>query len=267
MNFFHDTYIIFRKNLKQYLRWKLHLVFDIVFPLLDLILFILVWRAILSGGFKEIGYLNPKNYVAYLLSGLLLWRFVDTALSGEVTHSFIREKYWRTSPYLLISPINRLAIPYGMCLLSLIRAVYSGFILLFVGILFFNFSSQGNLLLALLVIFLTFLGFSGIGLIIAGLASWREDFADLTYVINYVLMIASGVFFPLEILPESFRNGLLLLPSSQAVNAIRAIVIRNAGIAEILPTLAYLALFSIISLGIAALIFKLVQRKAMLIGI
>jgi ABC-type polysaccharide/polyol phosphate export permease len=262
-----DMFIIFWRDIRHYVRWKLHFVFDIIFPLLDFIVFMVVWSAILKGGFEGIGMLNSQTYIIFLLSGFILWRFIDVALGRDVTHSFIREKYRQTMPYLLTSPISTLAIPYGTCILALIRSSYSSVILLVIGLLFFNLFVQGNIFLTMLIIFLTFLGFSGIGLVIAALASWREDFADLSYLLSYILMIASGISFPLEILPENIKNILMIIPSSQAAYAIRAILIENAGFVELLPIMFNLLIFSAITLSMAVFSFKFVKKKAMLIGI
>ena len=74
IEFLKDVYVIFAKTLKEYYRWKLHFVYDSVFPLLDGFLYIVIWGAILASG-VAVGILRPDNYIAFLLSGLILWNF------------------------------------------------------------------------------------------------------------------------------------------------------------------------------------------------
>ncbi len=267
MRLFYDMYHVFRRDLKGYWRWKLHIFFDTIVPIIDIALFLLVWSVIIRGGFQGIGLLNKDNYVAYLFSGFILWNFINTPFTHDFVHSFIREKHWKTIEYIYISPLKKLSLPYGISILPLLRSIYSTTVLLLIGFLFFGFSIQGNIPLIAVIVLLTFIGFSGLGLIIAALASWREDFADISWVINYVLSIASGVYFPLEALPNNIKSALSFLPSTQAVNAVRGIILQDLGINELLPVIIGLGVFGIISISVAILVYKFVERKVMLIGI
>jgi ABC-2 type transport system permease protein len=267
MRFFYDMYHVFRRDLKSYWRWKLHILFDTIVPIVDIALFLLVWSVIIGGGFEGVGMLNKDNYIAYLFSGFILWNFVNTPFTHDFVHSFIREKHWKTIEYIFISPLKKFSLPYGISILPLLRSIYSTIILLIIGFLFFGFSIKGDFLSIVLIVLLTFLGFSGVGLMISALASWREDFADVSWLINYILSIASGVYFPLEALPTNIKNFLMLLPSTKAVYAVRAIILQGVGIMELLPTILGLIVFGIISIFLAILVYRFVERKVMLIGI
>ncbi|MBC7081371.1 MAG: ABC transporter permease [Thermoplasmatales archaeon] len=266
MRIFKDILIVFQKEVKEYWRWKLHIVFDAFFPLLDTLLFILVWSAILKGGFERYGMITRENYIGFLISGMIVWSFARNYLSGEFTRIFVEEKHRRTIQYLLSSPINRMAIPYGKSLLPVLRSLFNSTILISVGISL-GFIFKGNPLLIFLIIFLTFLTFSGIGLTIAALGSWREDIADSGWLIYYIFEITAGIYFPLDILPQKLRIIFFALPQAQAVQAMRLVVLENAGLNEILPFLLPLAFYSFFMIIFAYLAFRFVERKAMLVGI
>jgi hypothetical protein len=57
------------------------------------------------------------------------------------------------------------------------------------------------------------------------------------------------------------------LPTTQAINTIRAVGMNGATITQLVPQLIYLVLFSIISISLAYFTFRLIEKKAMLIGI
>ena len=159
-----------------------------------------------------------------------------------------------------------MAIPYGISVLPILRALYSSAVLLLLG-LAFGYVFNANLLLVSLIVILMAALFSGIGLTLAALGSWREDIPDLRWILNYVLQIGAGVFFPISILPEGIKNVLLSLPSTQAVQAIRLVVLEDASFVQLLPLLIPLTIATIIMGVIAMLAFRFVERRAILVGI
>ena len=173
----------------------------------------------------------------------------------------------RTGQNLLLSPVHRMSIPYGKALLSIVRATISNAVIVIFSLVFLGLTVKGSLTLTILVIILNFLAFSGIGLIIAALGLWRHGIADAVWVFRQVLYIFSGVHYPIEVLPEFLKNISLLLPSTQAINTTRAILLKGAGIFDIWSSLLYLVIFAVITLSISVLAFKKVEGKAMLIGI
>jgi len=267
MRFFKDMLLIGVKEVKGYYRWELNYFWDMIYPVLDLVLFVTVWYAIFQGGFQSVGILNKENFIGFLLSGILAFQFIYSPLSSQFTQSFIREKYRRTLQNLLISPISRISIPYGKSLLSLVRSTYSTVILIIFSALFLGFNLTGNFILGIFLFLLTFVSFSGLGLILASLGAWREDIASLSWLISYILEISSGVYYPIEALPQNIKEILMLIPSTQAVTAARLIFLKNATFMQVLPHLTYISIFGIITMCLAIICFKFVEKKAMLIGI
>ncbi len=265
MDFLRDVFTVFRRNWKEYLRWKLYILFDVGFPVLDALVFIVVWSAIFQTGIS-IGEWDKSNFVGYLISGLVVWSFMSQFLSGNFIQVFVDEKHRRTIQYLLASRINRAAIPYGYAIMPLIRAAYSSLALIAMGYLF-GFMFQGNLVLSILIIALASFMISGMSLCIAALGAWREDIAELRWIFNWVLEISAGVFFPMSIIPERIKSFINLLPTTQAVQAVRDVMLNNASLATVLPTLLSLSAYAIVFTSLALLAFRFVEKKAMMVGI
>lgn len=266
LKFIRDSWIVFEREAKNYWRWKLHFVFDAVFPLLESILFLLVWSAVLAGGFVGFGDITRENYVGYILTGMVVWSFMGITLRGDFIYGFIEEKHRRTIQYLFASPLSKMAVPYGRLILPIIRSSYKALLIIGLGLLF-GFVFQGNIILIILILLVSFMIFSGIGSIIAGLAAWREDFADLSWLFAYIVEISAGIFFPLQILPEAIRNFLYMMPHVQAVQAMRMVTLQNASFAQVLPYLIPLVILGVVTTIIARLIFRFIERKAFLVGI
>ena len=58
-----------------------------------------------------------------------------------------------------------------------------------------------------------------------------------------------------------------MLPSAQAVNAIRKAVLNNATIFQVLPNLLNLSIFTIFSLTLSYLVARIARKRVMIIGI
>ncbi|RLJ02208.1 MAG: hypothetical protein DRP10_01965 [Candidatus Aenigmatarchaeota archaeon] len=266
MRFFYDFLVLFIAELKKFLRWKERLLWDLIGTLTMFIAFVFVWSAVFGAGLQGIGNLTKETYITFLLTGTLLWEIIGINL-GPVSHVFIREKYMRTSIYLLVSPASRFAYLLAKAGIALIQILITNGIILLVAITFFNFVFKGSLLLVLLIFILTFLCFHGLGVAIAALGAWREGIADFSWIFSDVIMIFSGVWYPVQIFPEPIKSFCEILPTTQAIEMVREIGIQGAGLAEILPSLFYLSSFTIVFLILAYFVFKFVEGRAMLIGI
>ena len=73
--------------------------------------------------------------------------------------------------------------------------------------------------------------------------------------------------YPIEILPDSVLRFAMLLPSTRAIVAAREVVIFGGGLADIWTHLVYLVGFGVFSILLSMVVFRFVQKKAMLIGI
>lgn len=265
MRFFKDFKIMSLAEIKRYYRWKERILWEIIGSLIGFISFILVWRAVLMGGFQGLGDLTRNNYITFLLSGSLLWAVIR--VNFRMSGAFVREKHRKTLPNLMISPVNKLSYLFGKLSVGLTRIFVKDVAIVLVAVAFFSFRIQGNPLLILLIFLLTFIGFSGVGIVFASLAAWREGFWDAGMVISEALYLLSGVHYPIEVFPDKIKNVVVYLPTTQAINAVRAVGLKGATISDISLPLLYIGIFSIISCLLGYLTFKWAKDKAMLIGI
>ncbi len=266
MRFVSDFLVLTIAEVRKYYRWKERIIWDIFGTLAFLLSFLLVWGAVFSSGSVEIGGLNKDNYVIFLVTGSLLWPAIGICL-GPLSSAFVREKYHRSSTYFFLSPASRFAFLFAKAVASMVEVLLTSIVILILILFFCEFTFKGSLLLAGLVFLLTFLSFSGVGMTLAVLGAWREGISEVSYILSEVLMLLSGVFYPLEVFPESVRVFCEVLPTTQAINTLRAIGMEGATLSQIMPQIIYLAVFSIISISIAYFAFRHIEKKAMLIGI
>ncbi|UCG95746.1 MAG: ABC transporter permease [archaeon] len=267
MRFFRDLGIMFVTEVKRYYRWKERILWDVLFALIAFFGFVLVWRAVIMGGFQGLGDLTPENYITFLLSGSLIWVVISQGIGWHITFAFKEDKHRRVLPYIMLSPLNKIAYLYGKLGVGLLRTVISNLIIIVIALFAFDFFYSGSIILTVLFFLLTFLAFSGIGLIIASLAAVREGIADFSFVLVQILYLLSGVYYPIEVFPESIRNVVVLLPTTQAIIAVRSIGLYGAGSLDIMPQIIYIGILAVIAPILGYLTFRWVKNKAMLIGI
>lgn len=267
MRFFKDTYYMLWRETKAFFRWKEWIIADLFGSLMWFLGFIIVWRAILAGGFTEFGGLTKENYIPFLLSGSLLAQLMFTAFGWGALNTFLHEKNMKTIQYLLISPMNKYSIAAGKIIIPIIRTGMINVVIVSIASAFFGFTFKGNLLLVFLVYFIAFIGFFALSLIIASLTLWREGLGDASWVLGEALTVFSGTMYPIQILPSGIREVSMMLPTTRSVLALRDILVFGKGFDGITDHIIYLSVFAIVSMALAVKTFKFVQKKAMLVGI
>jgi ABC-2 type transport system permease protein len=93
----------------------------------------------------------------------------------------------------------------------------------------------------------------GYGMVIAVLARTTDQAVTLGGAGNIILGAIGGIMVPRFIMPEAMRNLSLLSPMSWGLDGFLDIILRNGGVADVLPECAVLAAFGATALAIAVL--------------
>lgn len=201
--------------------------------------------------------LNGRSikYYDFLLPGLVAMAVMNFAIMGTaVTVSQFREQ--GILKRILASPLQPQRFVVAQVTARLILAVAQTGLILAVGMLVFDANVYGNLLSLFafaLIINLIFLNF---GFAIGGRASSSDAAQGTANVLAYPMMFLSGVFFPLEALPESMQTLVRLLPLTPAIEGMRAIAVEGKGIASTTSHLLLLTMWLSISLVVARFSFR-----------
>lgn len=181
----------------------------------------IVWLACLGLG---VGSLLPPiegmPYVQYLCIGMVCSSVMNSASSEGLYGAFSRWQFRRTWEAILSAPMAPRDIVVGEWLWAAVKGAISGIIIMALMIAFGSLPLRAVVPMVLLTLLIG-LTFAGIGLFVAGVAQ-REELH--TYFFSLVLLpltAISGVFFPMERLPETLRILAELLPLSHAVSLAR----------------------------------------------
>ncbi|MCX8195819.1 MAG: ABC transporter permease [Acidilobaceae archaeon] len=169
--------------------------------------------------------------------------------------SFVLERRSQTLYRLYASPATELDIVLGYSIAFSAIAALQVVEVFAVSIVLFDVKVRGNMLLAIAAGSLLAVSGVNLGLLLSGLARNEAQAPQLMPLVTLPSILLSGVFWPIEAIPELVRPLSYVVPPTYAIEAIRAIVIKGWGIAEVWPQLGALAFFALafMLLGVVAL--------------
>ena len=223
-------------------------VLGILWSFLNPLFIMLVFTAIFSMLFGR----QIENYPVYFLSGRVIFDFYNSATKGAMQSI-------RSNANLL----KKIYVPKYMFTVSKVCYEFINFLISFVilfgvmlitGASFHITSIFAIIPLALLVILIF-----GVGLILAVCNTYFSDIGHLYNVFALILMYASALFYPIEIVPARVQIIFTLNPLYSAITCFREAVVY--GVIPDLWTLAYLAVFAFAVFGIGILLFSIYEKK------
>jgi ABC-2 type transport system permease protein len=190
------------------------------------------------------------DYVAFIITGAILWQIVTLGLYS-ISGSFMLEMITGTLETIYLSRTNILLVLVGVSLFSLLTSLVTVVGSLVLAVIIFGVQVHfGNLLLAFLVLVLTYLSMLGFGMIFAGITIITKTIGQLVSVFTLLLMFLSGVVFPISLLPGVMQEASAFIPLTHALDALRSTLLLGAGLEEIAPSLASLIILSVVLIPI-----------------
>lgn len=180
--------------------------------------------------------------VLYLLVGTLVWRYLSSIFYW-VTDVIAIERWEGTIEYTLMAPVPRLVHLVGHTAFAVVYSMlFTGVILVVTVFLFDLDLRMANLPGAVLVLLAGSFSFVGIGVMGKVLPLlFPERGAQMTHIIVATLLLVSGVYYPVEVLPPALQT-LSVLSPAYVLEGVRAALLDNTATAElwqfIWPTLA-----------------------------
>ena len=209
------------------------------------------------------GTIDVNRVTVSLLIGAVLWAYLGIIFEF-LTETVAWERWEGTIEYTFMAPLSRSAHMAGMAahavLYGLIRAV-----LLFAAVaLFFDLSMpNADFVTALVVIMVASVSFAGIGIMTAVLPLVSpEKGAQLGFVAQGMLLVVSGVYYPVDVLPAWMQWIATISPATYALSGTRDAILDGAGLSAMGPELLALTVIGAISLPIGLALFAAGERYA-----
>lgn len=254
------AYAFFERNwnlTRRYIGWEVvWLVYSLVNALT--ILFIAAATERITGQAVD-----TRFFVLYLLIGTTMWSYLS-AVFDIVAETIAWERWEGTIEYTLMAPVPRWLHLIGTCCYAVTYAVVRALLIFAVVAVMFNVDlSHANVLTVCTVIVVGSLSVIGLAIVAAVLPLlFTERGAQMTFVIHSSLLLISGVYAPVDVLPAWLQVLSPLSPMTYVLRAVRAGLLEGATPLAIWADLAILAVLGAILIPVGLLIFRTAERYA-----
>ncbi len=198
---------------------------------------------------------GQTNYFNFLAPGLMIMIVMMTVMTG-IPEAISKEKEMGTFDGMLSAPINQVSIILGKTTALCVRGFAQCILILVLAMLFFGVTIQGSIMLAFVMLILGIFSFVGIGIVAV---SMSEDQASSTMLVNllmFPMMFLGGVFYPIQQMPWFMQTISQFIPLTYAADAMRKIMLLNAGIGDVFYQILILVAFGIVTMAIAVPLFR-----------
>ena len=206
-------YTLMRREIERTFRVVIQTIFS---PLISAALFIFVFGSIVGTRIDKIGGLD---YIIFVFPGILIMNVLTSAFTHSSSAIYFA-RFIRSIEEVLVAPLSYFEMILGNVLSAIVRALFVGFAIVAVGILFGAVSMHSFLLFLFYTVSVAVV-FSLLG-IITGLAA--KSFEQLNILSTFIILPLSflgGMFYTLDMLPEAAQKITLLNPFFYFVDGIR----------------------------------------------
>jgi ABC-2 type transport system permease protein len=197
---------------------------------------------------------NPELESAkFLVPGLIAFILMVTAVISTAL-AIVRERELGTMEQLMVSPVKPIELILGKTIPYTIISLFATVAILFLGYILFDVSIKGSIFLLSLVTFVFLVGSLGMGLLISTLVETQQlAFMIAVFVSMLPTFILSGFVFPIRNMPIIIQGVTYLLPARYFLVALRAVILKGAGLSAFWDQALILAIYAVIMIGISSL--------------
>jgi ABC-2 type transport system permease protein len=206
------------------------------------------------------------TFLEFAAVGIALGVFIHFGLE-RVSMAIRSEQLMGTLESLLVTPTRTATLQVGSVFFDLVYIPVQTAVFLTAIALGFGLHLEPAGVLPATVVLLVFIPFVwGLGVLSAAATLTFRRGGNAVALGAVLLALGSGLYFPVELLPEWIATGAELNPIALAVDGMRNALLGGAGWSEILPIVAKLVPLSALSLLIGIMAFRLALQREQRLG-
>jgi ABC-2 type transport system permease protein len=254
-----------QKNLvKRYWAWEVvWLVYSVV--------------NVLSVGYlgAGLGHLGQRSSAAdlhrtqlYLLVGSLLWGYLSMVFI-EIAFAIDMERWEGTIEYTFMAPMRRITHLVGVCSFAIFYGfARSGLVLALAALLFNLDLSQADFGAAGVVLAASIVPLIGMGIVASVMPLLSpEKGQQVTMVLEGVILLVSGVYYPISVLPLPLQLLGRVMPLTYTLDGMRQTLVTGHGLSQVAGDVALLVLMGLVLVPLGLILFALAERRAKRLGL
>jgi ABC-2 type transport system permease protein len=209
------------------------------------------------------GRIDVGRVTTILLVGAVVWAYLGIIFE-ILTETVAWERWEGTIEYTFMAPLSRPIHLFGMGLFAIVYGIIRAILLFGVVALFFDIDVGGaNFVAALVILLIASISFIGIGMMTAVLPLISpEKGTQLGFIAQGILLVVSGVYYPVDVLPEWMQWLATISPATYALDGMRDAILEGDGLRMMWDEIWPLILIGIASVPLGLEVFRRGERYA-----
>ena len=206
---------------------------------------------------------DTERLMTFLLVGALIWSYLSV-LFDVLSETVSWERWEGTIEYTFMSPSSRVTHLLGMGLYAVIYGIAQIAIMLVAVSFFFELDlSNANYWGALVVLAVCSVSLVGFGIVAAVLPLLSpEKGQQVSYIVSSVLLLVSGVYYEVDVLPGWMQAIATVSPVTYALQGTRAALLEGAGLAGLWGSIWPLLIMGVVFVPLGLWIFHVGESYA-----
>ncbi len=206
------------------------------------------------------------DYFAFVLVGIAFMRYQGVAM-GAAANTIRSGQMTGTLEAMLVTPTSLPTILASSSLWSFVFTSFQVLLYLLLGAVVFGVDmGNANILAAVVVLILTILAFSGIGILSASFTMVFKRGDPISFLFGSVSTLVGGVFYPIAVLPTWLQPLSYLLPLTYSLSAMRRAILQGDSLSALAPDIVMLGMFAAVLLPLGLVAFQYAVRRAKIEG-
>jgi ABC-2 type transport system permease protein len=204
----------------------------------------------------------------YLLIGALLWGYLSLVFM-EAAYAIAWERWEGTIEYTFMAPVKRVTHLFGICLFAIGYGLARTFVVLLIAVFMFKLDfSHADIPAALAVLAASTVPLIGLAILTSVLPLLSPQKGEqMSVALQGFLLLVSGVYYPLTVLPAPMQVAGALSPLTYALAGIRNSLLEGTGLRDQLPNIGILLGMGAAMIPLSILAFGWAENRAKRLGL
>jgi len=235
---------------KRYAWWELAFF---VWSLANTLTIVFIAKGIKAAG----GHIDVNRATTTLLIGAVIWSFLGLVFEF-MTETVAWERWEGTIEYTFMAPLRRPVHLFGVGIFAVLYGVFrSAVLFVVVAAMFGLHMPNANFLAAAVVLAIASISFMGVGTMTSVLPLISpEKGAQLGFIAQGTLLVISGVYYPVSVLPVWMRWLSTISPATYTLRGIRHAILDGSPLTSLWGDIWPLIIIGIVAFPLGVWIFR-----------